>query len=155
MGSPFEGWWSKSTKERLDVIDPMLDFAIGVEMGIIFPFTPVTSMLRGEDPEIVAAQTVSSGLATWLIAQSVGATIPLGGIAAGRPAIFAAVGAAPVGVAIATAVAASELQETLHSNIGMEPIPGSGGGYTNPMGGTGETYYPGKGVVDWVGELFG
>jgi len=153
MGSPFEGWWSKSTKQRLDVIDPMLDFAIGVELGIIFPFTPITSMYRGEDPQIVAAQTVSSAVSTWLIAQSMGATIPLGGVAAARPAVFAAV--SPAALVVASAVMASELQETLHSNIGMEPIPGSGGGYTNPMGGSGETYYPGKGVVDWIGGLFG
>ena len=43
-----------------------------------------------------------------------------------------------------------ELGETVTGNIGMEPIPGSGGGYSNPMGGSDEHYYPFKSFFDWI-----
>lgn len=122
-------------------------------MGMIFPFTPISSMIQGEDPQKVVAQAAASSIATWLFMQYLGVSIPFGGITAARPAVFSSVGtaAAPAIVAGVGVLVASELQKTLHSNIGMQEIPGSQGGYTNPMGGSGsDTYYPGKGLVDWV-----
>ena len=89
----------------------------------------------------------ATALTAWLTGQSYVST---------TSAMFTAVtGVTPgtvilpmAGIATA-AVLGNELQTTLHSNIGMQEIPGSGGGYTNPMGGTGETYYPFKGLVDY------
>jgi len=132
---------------------PVAEYNIGVALGIIFPFTPISSLYRGEDPDKVASQTVASALSTWLIAQYYGATIPLGGVAAARGPVFTAVArsSAPAIVGTAAFVSARELQKTLHANVGMEPIPGSGGGYSNPMGGgSDETYYPFKGLVDRI-----
>lgn len=120
-------------------------------MGIMFPFTPITSMIRGKPAQEIIAQTAASSISTWLMLQYYGASVPFGGVTAARPAIFSnlARASAPAIVAGVGVIMASELQETLHSNIGMEEIPGSGGGYSNPMGGSGETYYPFKGIVDY------
>jgi len=49
-----------------------------------------------------------------------------------------------------TAVVASELQSTLHGNLGMEEIPGSMGGYSHPMGGGDSSYHP----FQWFFDLF-
>lgn len=58
---------------------------------------------------------------------------------------------APVAGIATAAVLGSELQRTLHSNVGMQEIPGSRGGYSNPMGGgSDESYYPFKGLVDYI-----
>lgn len=57
---------------------------------------------------------------------------------------------APVIGVTAAVVLGNELQTTMHSNVGMEPIPGSGGGYSNPMGGSDDFYYPGKGIIDYI-----
>lgn len=45
-----------------------------------------------------------------------------------------------------------ELGKTMTDNIGMQEIPGSRGGYTNPMGGSddNEFYYPFKGTIDYI-----
>lgn len=137
------------TQRRERYLRPVVEDGIGVFLGIIFPFTPLTSLYRGDDPQKVTSQTVASGIGTWLIAQSLGVQIPLGGIAAARGPVFAAVGSQVV-PAVGATVVALELQQTLHSNVGMEEIPGSNGGYTNPMGGSDETYYPFKGLVDYV-----
>ena len=59
---------------------------------------------------------------------------------------YAASSAAPV-LGVASAV---ELSKTKTGNIGMRSIPSSGGGYSNPMGGSDETYYPFKGVIDAI-----
>lgn len=139
-------------QRRERYLRPVAEHGIGVFMGIIFPFTPVTSLYRGDDPQKVASQTIASALTSWLIAQSLGAQIPLGGIAAARGPIFGTLTRplAPAAIAVGTTVVALELQQTLHSNVGMEEIPGSEGGYTNPMGGSDETYYPFKGLVDYI-----
>lgn len=50
----------------------------------------------------------------------------------------------------ATAVVASELQSTLHGNLGMQEIPGSMGGYSHPMGGGDSSYHP----FQWFFDLF-
>lgn len=73
-------------------------------------------------------------------------------------AIFTAVTGSSPGVVVApvlgvtaAVVLGNELQTTLHSNVGMEPIPGSGGGYSNPMGGSGDDFhYPGKGIIEYL-----
>jgi len=69
---PFKGWWSKSTEERLDVFRPMFEFNIGVATGIMLPFTPISSLYGGEDPETVAAQSAGSALATWITLTALG-----------------------------------------------------------------------------------
>jgi hypothetical protein len=56
----------------------------------------------------------------------------------------------PTVVVSAGVVAATELSKTKTGNIGMQPIPGSGGGYSNPLGGSDETYYPFKSFFDWI-----
>lgn len=43
-----------------------------------------------------------------------------------------------------------ELQTTTRKNLGMQEIPGSRGGYTNPMAGGDETWYPFKGLIDYI-----
>lgn len=43
-----------------------------------------------------------------------------------------------------------ELGKTMTGNLGMKEIPGSRGGYTNPMSGGDETYYPFKGLIDYI-----
>ena len=54
------------------------------------------------------------------------------------------------------AAAQVELSKTKVSNLGMEPIPGVEGAYSNPMGGSSgnDFYYPGKGLVDWFKGLW-
>lgn len=61
--------------------------------------------------------------------------------------------AGPVAVIAAAQV---ELSKTKVSNIGMDPIPGVAGAYSNPMGGSSgnDFYYPGKGLVEWVKGLW-
>lgn len=50
------------------------------------------------------------------------------------------------------AAAQYELSKTKISNVGMDPIPGVAGAYSNPMGGSSDSefYYPGKGIIDWI-----
>ena len=50
------------------------------------------------------------------------------------------------------AAAQFELSKTKISNVGMEPIPGVAGAYSNPMGGSSDNdfYYPGKGLIEWL-----
>lgn len=129
----------------------LVDFNTGVALGMLFPATPLTSMYRGEDTQKIVAQTAASSITTWLFLQYLGVSVPIGGITAVRPAVFGSVttAVAPALAAGAGVVMASELQTTLHSNLGMEEIPGSRGGYSNPMGGSSETYYPFKGLVDY------
>lgn len=52
----------------------------------------------------------------------------------------------------AIAGAQYELSKTKISNVGMEPIPGVTGAYSNPMGGSfdNDFYYPGKGIIEWI-----
>ena len=58
---------------------------------------------------------------------------------------------APVAVgAAAVLIAGSELSKTKTGNLGMQEIPGSRGGYSNPMGGGDSDYYPFKGFFDWL-----
>lgn len=89
----------------------------------------------------------ATALTAWLTGQTYVST---------SSAIFTAVTGSTPGAVLtpmagitAAVVLGNELQTTLHSNLGMQEIPGSGGGYTNPMGGSGETYYPFKGLVDY------
>jgi len=49
---------------------------------------------------------------------------------------------------VGTGVVASELQSTLHGNLGMQEIPGSMGGYSHPMGGGDSSYYPFQSFFD-------
>ena len=58
--------------------------------------------------------------------------------------------ALPIVGITAAVIMVNELQTSMHSNLGVQEIPGSQGGYTNPMGGSGETYYPFKGLIDWI-----
>ena len=58
--------------------------------------------------------------------------------------------AVPVVVSTAVVISASELSKTKTGNLGMQEIPGSQGGYTNPMGGGDSNYYPFKGFFDWL-----
>lgn len=55
----------------------------------------------------------------------------------------------PVG---ALATMQVELSKTKISNIGMDPIPGVKGAYSNPLGGKSgsDVYYPGKGIIDFI-----
>ena len=57
---------------------------------------------------------------------------------------------APAVIAVTAGVVASELQTTLHGNLGMEEIPGSMGGYSHPMGGGDSSYHP----FQWFFDLF-
>jgi hypothetical protein len=57
---------------------------------------------------------------------------------------------APAVVVVSAGVVASELQSTLHGNLGMEEIPGSMGGYSHPMGGGDSSYHP----FQWFFDLF-
>lgn len=67
--------------------------------------------------------------------------------------LYAARHAASIGTVAAvagTGLVASELEKTLHGNLGMEEIPGSRGGYTHPMGGGDSSYHP----FQWFFDLF-
>ena len=65
-GPDFSGWFDRTTDERLKIIQPMFEFNQGVALGIILPFTPISSLYAGEDPDVVAGQTAGSAIATWL-----------------------------------------------------------------------------------------
>ena len=96
----------------------MFEFNIGVSLGIIFPFTPVTSMMKSRDTEEILGQALASALGTWLIAASYGASLPLGGIAATRGPVFGAVARASapaaIGIPFATAVVTTDAFVDFH-----------------------------------------
>jgi len=50
----------------------LVDFNTGVALGILLPFTPLKSLYEGEDPQKIIAQSISSGLVTWLTIQALG-----------------------------------------------------------------------------------
>lgn len=50
----------------------MFEFNTGVALGIILPFTPLSSLYAGEDPQEIVGQSIGSALTTWLVATAFG-----------------------------------------------------------------------------------
>ena len=99
----------------------------------------VTSVATSRAGYSVAKMAINSGL-------RIGPMMSFSEIArANRGRYFLGVKYAPV---VAGGVSAYELSKTKTGNLGMQSIPGSSGGYTNPMGGGSDSYYPFKGFFD-------
>lgn len=50
----------------------VMDFQTGVMLGILFPFTPISQLYHGDDPQYVAVQSTASALETWLMITALG-----------------------------------------------------------------------------------
>lgn len=85
------------SQKRRDDLQAVMEFNIGTLSGIVFPFTPIYSLYEGVDPEIVAGQSVATGLTAWLTLTALGGA-EAGAVTVGRSvATRAAVGVlAPV-----------------------------------------------------------
>lgn len=53
-------------EDDLRDFEAIAEFNTGVALGILFPFSPVSAMYRGEDTELVATQTVAGWMLTEL-----------------------------------------------------------------------------------------
>ncbi len=99
----------------------------------------VTSIATSRAGYTVAQMAIKSGL-------RIGPMMSFGELArANRGRYFIGLKHVPV---VAGGVSAYELSRTKTGNLGMQSIPGSGGGYTNPMGGGSDSYFPFEGFFD-------
>ena len=72
-----------SVQRRRKDIQTVMEFNIGTLQGIVFPFTPITSLYAGDDPDMVAMQSAGSALTTFLTLTALGGAEP-GAITIGR-----------------------------------------------------------------------
>lgn len=80
MANPFdrskwESWHTRTDeakqRDRKSAF-ALAEFNTGVALGIIFPGTPIMSYYRGDDEQMVVAQTAASSITTWLAYQALG-----------------------------------------------------------------------------------
>lgn len=61
-----------AVQRRRKDMQAVMEFNIGTLQGIVFPFTPITSLYAGDDPDVVAMQSAGSALTAWLTVTALG-----------------------------------------------------------------------------------
>ena len=79
----FVGSNPTESRKRRDDLQAVMEFNVGTLSGIVFPFTPIVQMYEGQDTEIIAGQSVASGLSAWLTVTALGGA-EAGAITVGR-----------------------------------------------------------------------
>jgi hypothetical protein len=107
------------SKRRQDMMTVM-EFHTGVSLGILFPFTPISQLYHGDDPEYVAAQSTASALETWLMLSALGGA-ESGAVTAARMKVVMPAVRTAVAPALPAAVAYKGATEYIEAIAEYEP----------------------------------